>query len=860
MIKCTAMRLNGGRWDGHSRLCVSETATPWFSWQITSNDCQETQTAFQIKISKGEYIVFDSGRIESADQKYKCPIELPSEEWLTVDLFIYGDKSSDAVAFSKKLIVSGIDEKYMTWISQPIPSVQEAFSFAKDFQIDKDLAEAILYVCGIGYHNIEINGRKIDGVKLDPAFSDFTKTCYYVMFPNAKEFFHWGINRVQITVGQGWRKNKGIYYDEKSIGRGIPFMGELALSAYIKLQYKNGETKFLSTDDTWSVSSTKTVSTHLFDGEIYDNNQHSGIIGNAKSADSPGGKLRLMTVEPIVEKEIYKPISIYRIKNKKYILDFGQNIAGVCRIKLSGLEKGAKIVLSHAEEIRADGELFTDILRGAKAQDTYIASGEETENDIWQPEFVYHGFRYVSVEGFDFVDEDTVTAVALRTDLKETGSFVCGNGILNQIHKTVVSTEKANMHSILTDCPQRDERMQWLNDATVRFNEMPYNFDIGRIFPKVIQDIIDCQGEDGSITDTAPLIYGHRPADPVCASFLVAGMSALMYCDNCVLIEKVFSNYEKWQNCLTEIAEDNVIPYSHWGDWAGPIFSCVNGEFDIDAVQSANIPGEFISTGFYYYNARLLKQFAEYLNLHDKVSFYANQMENVKETVLKRWWNDETAEIVNGSQACQSFALWLGIIPENKKQQAADVIHNDLVKNDYRTSTGNLCTRYLLDALSENGYADDAYRIMTNEEYPSIGYMLQHAATTVWERFELKENRAMNSHNHPMYGSVDYWFYAYLAGIKVVEPGWKRVKIKPVFPQKLSYVNCTIDTAKGKLSVRWNKQYGKLTLLVNVPLGMEADVEFDSEIKRVHVGLNEFSKTMVTSDQQYFDIAKKYKQ
>ena len=858
MLKISEMRLNGGKWNENSRYCISETQTPWFSWSLTSDEISAVQRSFRIKIIKENECIYDSQFIDSSSQEFKCPEELPKEEWLTVNLEVIDGDNCKSAKFSKRLIISGLEESRMKWISQSMGSEQKAISFSKEFSVNRKLKKAVLYACGIGYHKVEINGKTAEKTKLDPAFSDYTKTCYYVMLSDVSELLHWGGNLLQITLGQGWRNNKGIYYDAKSIGREIAFMGELALAAYIKLEYQDGGIDYYSTDESWSVLSSKIIFTHLFDGEVFDNNQKNVSIEKARFTNAPGGKFRLMTVEPIVEKEILKPISIYKLKKKYFILDFGENIAGVCRVKLPALKNGDKVILTHAEELRQNGELFTDILRGAKAQDVYIASGEEQNNTIWQPEFVYHGFRYAAVEGLDFIDENTVTAVNLRSDIENTGSFVCGNGILNQIHKTIVNTEKSNMHSILTDCPQRDERMGWMNDATVRFNELPYNFDIGRILPKVIRDLLDCQSADGAITCTAPFVYGNRPADPVCSSFLVAGLETLKFSGNTEVLKNAFAGFEAWQKCLTEHTDSGVVNYSYYGDWAGPIFACENGENDIDAVISKNVPGEFISTGFYYYNAKLLKEFSLVLGYNEKADFYDNQMNTIKRVILDKWWNDEKAQMVNGSQACQSFALWLGIIPENKKQQAADIIHNDLVKNNYRISTGNLCTRYLLDALSENGYIDDAYRIMTNEEYPSLGYMLQNAATTVWERFEQKENRAMNSHNHPMYGSVGYWFYAYLAGIKVTAAGCSRVHIKPFFPQKLLYVNCTVDTIKGKLSVRWNKQYGKLTLFVNVPVGMQADVEFNGKIETVQSGFHRFSKDIETSDRQYFDIAKKY--
>jgi alpha-L-rhamnosidase len=201
-------------------------------------------------------------------------------------------------------------------------------------------------------------------------------------------------------------------------------------------------------------------------------------------------------------------------------------------------------------------------------------------------------------------------------------------------------------------------------------------------------------------------------------------------------------------------------------------------------------------------------------------------MYSIKNAMLNLWWNDETAEMASGSQACQSLALWLGIIPEHKKQQAADIIHNDLVKRNYRITTGNLCTRYLLDALSEDGYIDDAYRIMTSEEYPSLGYMLQNAARTVWERFELKESNVMNSHNHPMLGCPCAWLFRYPAGIRITPEaaGFNRFVLDPVFITDLEHAEAEYASRAGLVKSAWKRTEGGIRYDFTVPPGCTASV------------------------------------
>ena len=249
----------------------------------------------------------------------------------------------------------------------------------------------------------------------------------------------------------------------------------------------------------------------------------------------------------------------------------------------------------------------------------------------------------------------------------------------------------------------------------------------------------------------------------------------------------------------------------------------------MDAVESLDTPGIFMSTGFYYYNAVLLAQFAGLLEKHEDEKRYSALAERIKKAILDNWWDEESGCMATGSQGCQSFSLWLGIIPENRRKLAAEQLHKDLMGREYHITTGNLCTRYIMDALTENGYIDDAWRIITSEEYPSIGYMIQNEATTIWERFELKKNPGMNSYNHPMYASVGYWFYAYIAGVKPIASGFSEVSIRPYFPKKLLSAHAQVKTVKGNIIVRWVKRYGKIHLHVTIPFGVRAHVYFDEK-------------------------------
>ena len=362
--------------------------------------------------------------------------------------------------------------------------------------------------------------------------------------------------------------------------------------------------------------------------------------------------------------------------------------------------------------------------------------------------------------------------------------------------------------------------MGWLNDATSRFEATPYIADVGRLFPKIVRDCIDVQDADGSITCTAPFAFGCRPADPVCSSYLLAGWEAWLHTGNLEILEEGFEGFAAWNAFLRSHSENGSVDYSYYGDWAAPAYACQSEEFAVSAVT----PGILMSTGYYYFNSRLLAQIADLLGKPERAEAFRREAEGIREAFLKKWWNAETGCVGTGSQGCQSFALWLDILPEEGRQRAADLLHSDLVEKQFRFTTGNLCTRYMLEMLVKYGYVEDAWTLLTREEYPSIGFMIQNEATTVWERFELKKNPLMNSHNHPMYGAVSRWFFACLAGLTPLDGGWKRFAVQPCFPEKLLSASAGVPTPYGEAVLRWVHRYGSRYVYLQVPFGTTAVV------------------------------------
>ena len=805
-----------------------------FAWGVENAPGQK-QAAYQLTLACDGSDIYDSGWVETDAQE--CAVSglaVPSGARVDAALTVRDDTGAESEKGIQSFYPVNV-EWTAKWMTAPEDTNLRTVYFRREFSVKGEVRRAVLYACGLGYQNLYINGVRVDDARLDPAHTDYSVVCQYVAVPDAGDFLRAGENCLAAEVGGGWRDNPGGYQEHVA---DVTFFGDRRLIYMLDIAYADGSAERLVSDEGTQAGFGPSVRSTLFNGEDYDATlsipgwNEVGFAGfkAAKVCETDVGALRPMVIPPIREVETVKPLSVSR-HDGSYIVDFGLNLAGVVRVKLPKMPRGTVVSLSHAEELDETGDLYTATLRGAEATDRYTCAGDASDLDVWQPDFTYHGFRYARVTGVD-VGRDDVEAVFLRTDMKRNGFFVSGSAALNALQQQVLRTEEGNMHSILTDCPQRDERMGWMNDATVRFEETPYNFDCAGMFRKIVRDLISIQKPDGAIACTAPKVFGAFPADPVCSSFLVAGLQAYLHFADKETLEEAFDAFAAWEGCLLDHSEDYIVNYSYYGDWAGPAYACEPN----DGARSIVTPGVFMSTGYSFFNCRTLAEMAEALGREGDARKYRALAGRVREAMLRKWYDAADAVFATGSMACQAFSLWLGIVPEEDRARAAKKLRGDLVSAGYAFTTGNLCTRYLLDELAEFGYVDDAYELLTRDEYPSWGFMRQNEATTVWERFELKKNPGMNSHNHPMYGSVGAFLYTGLLGLAPTQPGFRRFSVKPRMPEKLLSAQGGVDSPYGAIHVRWFKRYGGCHLFVDVPFGCTCDVEFMGQKRTLQAG------------------------
>ncbi len=712
------------------------------------------------------------------------------------------------------------------------------------------VVRARVYLASDGYAELWINGKKAGENLLEPANADHAKRVYYNTY-DVTPLLTAGDNAVGVMLGRGWSPHA------RFLLQGLAWL-------------ENGEcVRFCSRFSDWVFSISPVLSATIYSGEVYnanyecpewnlpgcafeknvpkrrwtlfcdslprrpeDNPEQFAEFGRAcfdvMELPAPGGVLCSQMMEPIREMRQFKPVSMTRLPDGKYVFDFGQNFAGVIRIRLRG-EPYTEVKIQYSEILNKDNTLNMEYLRVSDPSyplpmqcDTYVLKGDGEE--VYQPRFTYHGFRYVSVEGGvrDLREEDVV-GVAMYTAVRQTGQFVCGNVLINRIQDNILWTERSNLYSIPTDCCQRSERQGWLNDLTARAEASVYNFDLNLFYEKFLRDIRDTQDPvSGAIADTAPFRRGNMPADPVSSSYLILPDLLYTHYGNRRPMEEQYEGLRMWTDFLGRNSRDGIVSFSLYGDWASPIEHCCHN--GIYSPISNITPGNFVSSGYYYYNLGLMERFATLLGRREDAAAFAARRKSVAAAINRVFRDEETGDYAGGSQGSNVFALYLGLVPAQDTARVAARVDEDVRRRGYHLTTGNLMTKYLLEVLTAYGYLETAYRLVVQTTYPSWGYMLSKDATTIWERWEYETGYGMNSHNHPMYGSISAWFYKYLAGISAEAPGFAAVKIQPYLPEELPFVRCSLETCAGRIGSSWSRETDGVELLVEIPGDVTADL------------------------------------
>jgi len=844
-----------------------DNPNPKFSWICYHQGRGQFQSAYRIivgstfeDVCSGVGDMWDSGKV-GADSSLHIPYggkPLKSrtlyywrvEVWDRDDVACWSEVSTFETAF--------LDTKEWKgrWIGRPKGGSRSPL-FRKSFKVPHDTKRGRLYVAGLGYIKIYVNGVELDKRSLIPGWTDYEKLILYSTY-DVSALLRKGENVVGVMLGNGrFSPPESTMKKQPNLKKYGDFPIFL-LNLYLELE--DGSHLELFTDSSWKSAESPIVFNDIYDGEVYDARLEQrgwnlpafddSKWESAVEVSAPCGELKSgFFLPPVKVCKTISPRKMFSPQSGVYLYDFGQNFSGWARLRVRG-PRGAQIKLRYGELLNDDGTLNVAPNRTAEATDVYILKGEGEET--YEPHFTYHGFRYVELTGYPGVPSlGSLEGCFVHSDVGEAGNFFCSNQLVNKIHENVRWGQLSNLMSIPTDCPQRDERMGWLGDAHLTAEEAMYNFYMLGFYKKWLLDLRKAQKEDGSLPDVVPPYWSIYPADPAwgAACIILPWELYLFYGDRDILVEN-YSMMKRWvEYLLSQLNDDGILPIGKYGDWCPP-----------GHVMSVDTPVEFVSTWYLYYSLHLLSLIAHEVRNYDDKEKFAKKASLVRQAINKKFLGEKdfygevdewfTVFIPAGeiseeerikrkqnlhrsfarrSQTAQVLALFSGIVPDEKKEKVLKELIEDItVPCGYHLNTGIIGTKYVLDVLSDFGHVDLAFKLLTQTSYPSWGYMIKEGATTLWERWEYLTEGGMNSQNHIMLGTVGAYLYKYLAGIRPNprSPGWKEFVIKPYPVDGLQFVRASLHTLRGLIRVEWEKAPKGLFIRVSIPMGTQAKVFF----------------------------------
>jgi alpha-L-rhamnosidase len=775
---------------------------PRFAWVLEHATRAEAQTAYHVMVSsdraaeKGD--VWDSGKISSADSTQVAYKGSALRSGTTYFWKVrWWDKEGRESPWSA---VARLDTGLLDAAEWRGAWIGGGNELRKEFALGAAVKRARAYVCGLGYHELRINGRKAGRSVLDPGWTTFDKRALYVTY-DVTEMLRPGQNALGVILGQGWFKSR-------------------ALLLQLNVELADGSAMSVVSDTTWRAADGPILEDSIYDGESYDARRETpgwdrpGFDAAgwraAESVKPPGGILSAQMMPAIEVVDTIIPLKMTNPAPGVYVFDMGQNFSGWARLRISG-PRGTDIRLRFAELLYDTGLINQENLRSARAEDHYILKGEGEET--WEPRFTYHGFRYVELAGYPGAPKlDTVRGRVVHSAVKPVGSFAASKPVLNDLQRIITWGQKTNLHSIPTDCDQRDERMGWMGDAQGTAEEAIMNFDMAAFYTNFLRDIRDVQDEKGQITDTVPYIWGSRPADPAWGTAypLIAWYMYQYYGDTRVLADH-YDGLKKYVEFLRSKSERGLLRYSWYGDWV--------------AVEKC--PGEVVSTFYYYYDVKVLSEAAKVLGKKEDAAAYAKLAEEIKAAFHKAYFDPKTGNYADGSQTANTLPLFLELAPDDARGRAWGRLFDDIVyTHASHLTTGIIGTKYIMELLTRMGNSDLAYDIAVQTTYPSWGYMIENGATTLWELWQKREGPSMNSHNHPMFGSVGAWLYKALAGLTMAPDsvGFERLLFAPQMVRDLRHAAGSTVTVRGEVACAWSRTDRSVRVEVTVPVGSTAEV------------------------------------
>lgn len=711
--------------------------------------------------------------------------------------------------------------------------------FGKTFRPAGEVREARLYISGLGLFTASLNGKKIGDEILTPYYSNYHDEVQYLTF----DITHMleDENELRVALGNGWYKGRfGL------AGMAENFGSRFRMIAEIRIVYGDGSIQTIPSDESWTYAGSDTEASDIYDGESLNRLLWDGKENSEKHAvlTEAEGTLKERYSLPLLEMEDMPVKEIIRTPTGETVLDFGQNFAGY-PVFCARMRKGAKVVLEFGE-ILQDGNFYNENYRSAKSQFTYISDGRE---EMVKPRFTYFGFRYIRVTGWEGeIRPEDFTGKAIYSRMDTTGQIETGHKGVNRLISNAMWGQKSNFVDFPTDCPQRDERLGWTGDAQVFCGTASYNMDTAAFYHKFIHDLRTEQVKlDGILPGVIPVFDKDAAIFSSIWGDIATFLPTVLYehYGDKYALKEYYPMMKDWVDKITK--EDKARGQRYLFDYGNQLGDWLALDGRTRQSMKGGTDDYYIGSCYYAASVKKTADAAHELGLEEDEKYYRDLYEKIYAAILKEYFSD-TGRLCIDTQTAYIVALYFGIYKD--KERIVEGLKNRLYKDCYKMKGGFVGAPLMCRVMAENGMEEEAFYYLLQEGFPGWMHCINLGATTIWERWNSVlddghlSGTMMNSLNHYSFGAVVEYLYRDVAGLKALEPGFKKALVTPLMNQKLRHLDMTYDSASGTYRVAWKIcPDGKVKVTVEVPFDCSAVIGlpfYDGGVFEVEAGTYEY--------------------
>ena len=877
----------------HMRCPVGIGDSPYFSWETVSGGEEAFQKSYEITVRETESgtVVWDTGRIVSEQSTFIPYAGEPLKSRTAYTWHVRTESDAGTMAEAEDSFETALlhESDWMTaWAKAPdkVSARKKGYGcqppatfFRKSFHVEKEIKKARLYATCHGIYCLTVNGKKADDRVFAPEYTSYQKVLCYQTYDLTDLLTAKAENVIGMYVGDGWYFGPATAMDKKVLKEphAVLFQLEITLA--------DGTVQLVTSGSGVKTSSGPVLFSNLFSGEKYDARREipgwdcPGFDDTGWKVAEKGaygfGNLTPQTGEPVRPVMEIPAVKAYVSPKGENIVDFGQNIAGKVRFHAE-LPEGTCVTLEHFEVTDKEGNYFNNIVsangigEGVEQKTEFISSGRKQD---FEAIFSYQGFRYVRVTGLSEVRREDFTAVVLSSAAEETGTFECSREDLNRLYANIRWSQRANMFSIPTDCPQR-EKAGWTGDIAIYAETALLNEDRTGLLSRWLESLAADQAENGAVPMVVPFNQNYQNTSKLMGMtsgtfgpYGIAGwgdaaviVPFMMYkvTGNTEILRRQYPSMRAWCEYMIKAAEkkgNKKLPKEkekylwntgfQYGEWLIPSES-KNG-FDFKNMKTMLAGTSVYTTPIYeYYSLGLIEKTAKILGKSDDVRYFGEIRENVKDAVASCLIDGE-GRLLIPEEKMGAYVLFLhfGLVPEKFRKKFEDRLSETIRKNDGCLDTGFLTTPFLLQTLTDMGRIDLAYALLFQTKAPSWLYEVGKGATTIWESWfgYQEDGTPVNvSMNHYSFGCVASWMFANINGISPETPGFRKFLINPRPDPSITWAKRKFHSEYGDIVSDWKMENGRFTIHVEVPFGTETAVILpDGSEHHVTCGSYDFS-------------------